>query len=309
MADRYRFYRSRDAKKATAPPYFFYHLPKCGGMSFHSAAELCWAAQGKIGGQDAPLVARADRPADLAGLGACSCALISTHLPFGAHASVFGARQLITFLRDAAERVRSSFTYRNMRERIVRPAEDFIEFYRLEPNRNIMTKSLAGIGADEPVDQSLFEKARRNLAGQFSIFADCERIDDFIEGYIRLCGLPNLIAPQINITDRSYLIDSQPYRHELCEMNEYDCKLHEFAKEHERFLGISDDDGTAHEMTILSFQEQGANQVFMQSVFLQTRQLKESSILSEDGSLNGQELDRLIRFLRENIDLPSSLAG
>lgn len=306
MAGQARFFRARHALTASVTPTFFYHLPKCAGMSLHSAAQFAWNHLAKAAKSAGPRVGRIDEQDALERWQGIPYAFVSSHLPFGAHAALTGQPELVTFLRDPVGRLRSAFTYRNMRDGVRRSADDFGTFIRDETNRNVMAKTLAGLPPQATAGAETLSRAQDHLRAHFAVHARHTQIDAFITHYLRRSGLPNVIAAQINVTADPFLIDPQPFEAEIRALNAADEALFAFVAGAEKMPPALPDDGSAHPLTVILYQDPAAQAVLTQSLSAPTDHLRRAGIVAADWSVNGPALKALLETLPRAKASPAS---
>ena len=233
----FRFIPSSDAAPVGASSVFFYHLPKCAGMYLHNAVSAAWAFPDAVTPNQF-MIGRIDTDEYLHILDQAEqspWSWISSHLPYGAHRTMRVQPQLVTFLRDPVDRVRSAYCYAGMRNNQPVDLDGFKQFSQAECNRNVMTKTLAGVAPDHPSDAVLVDRAIETLRTEFFVFARQSRLNDMIAHYLFANGCPNLILPAtMNRTTQSYRLDDPSHDGAVRDANALDCALYDFVCASER---------------------------------------------------------------------------
>jgi len=285
---RVEFYRGRAAPAASVEPYFFYHIPKCGGTILHSAINSCWTEASR--GVDGPprLVARVDDVKGLTLLQGHPYTFLSSHLPFGVHQWLGSRPRLSTILREPVGRVRSAYTYAAMRAEQPVSEDEFAVFFRRPENRNVMTKTLAGLGALADADETALERAIANLQESFALYGTSRDIKRIFEAYLRTCGLPNVVSGRVNETQPGWQLDANGFADEIGALNGYDERLFRFVRDHKRL----DPDGEAtapapppaHPQTVLLAEKEGVNASEVRHIAVPTDFLREIGLVRPDGT-------------------------
>jgi hypothetical protein len=235
-------------------PWFFYHVPKCGGQTLFNAVRAPLQAMLQMirnqTGAAVPGIARFDdEPIDAAAL-AARHALVVSHLPFGTHERFAGTFKLVTVLRDPVARVRSAYCYGCMRAGETPTAAGFAAFFRDPDNRNVAARQLSG--QREAAAEADAEAARRALRDHFALFGTVERMADLCSAILSDYNLPNVLMENLNATLPEYRKAFPECDDEVRELNAADGALFEFARDHPR-LGPETDGGgrETHPLTCL----------------------------------------------------------
>lgn len=294
--DEVLFYRGQ-SRPVDRQPYFFYHIPKTGGMSFHTLAHSCWRLVAAQTGVPA-VVARLDSLAEARERMRTPSVLLSTHLPYGIHRQLPGEPRLVTFLRDPVDRVRSAYTYSRMRSGRRATVSEFLLFAQEEENRNAMTKQLAGVGEDYVADRGDLETAQDNLLHNFYMFDAIDHAKPMFEHYIAVCGLFNVISNRINQTTAPYRIDAQQYRAAVAEQNRLDVELFDWVRANARLPQDAVNRPLVHPTTVViaEFEFQSGNGI--DSIHLPTQQLLDMGTIDLALNVNRQAFDRLVDDLK-----------
>lgn len=297
---KFDFYRSASSSQATAHPVFYYHLPKCGGMTVHSIASHTWQNVAQMAGiKDRPIIDRCDSVEHIHIFRGRPYIFISSHLPFGVHKQFVGTPRLLTILRSPVDRVISSYTYERMRKDRGVSLDDLAGFFHEEENTNLITKGLAGKLPEEAVGDADVERAISNLDQHFSFVGTTSDIKQICECYLRLCGLPNVLSQRINPTLPQFQLNADELREEIRAWNSRDMAVFEHVQERGLVLPTVEStdeqkDDSLNAMTVIISERGDKSASKTSSIILPTAQLLNASILKADGSSDGDALDNLL---------------
>ena len=299
----YKLVASRTAANINASAIFFYHLPKCAGTYLHSAVRTAWTFPA-TGSTQPPLLGRVDNAENLNSLATMTqppSSWVSSHLPYGAHHRLCHRQTLMTLLRDPVDRVRSAFTYGRMRNAQPVRIEDYSPFIQQECNRNIMTKTLAGVDAQHASTDALMDKAIATLQTEFAIFAEQSRLEQVLTDYLHQNGLPNLLLPQVmNATTADYCIDGSDFTVEVDTANSLDRKLYDFVCANERHPTPAAG-AELHPQTVLAKEKHVNGVVTIQHLAFNTQELQNIGIIRPDRSIDDRKLSSIVaRYLPAN---------
>jgi len=240
--------------------FYIYHLPKTGATTVYSSLRSSFGThfkilQNGIPGYRPPHVDRIDEARALE----VECfplpnALIASHHPYGFHKKFTNQFKLITVLRDPYRRVLSSYTYDCMRQDILPSPEGFVELYRSEENRNMMTKQLSGLARPDVADPEDVQKAIDYLTQDFFIYGTTRHISKIISTLLKMNKMPNVICDHLNKTEDKYLMDGSEFEQEIRELNALDQELFVFVESNPRVdidLGEAENPLPPHPLTVL----------------------------------------------------------
>lgn len=296
----YQFIRSKKSPRAEVRPVFFYHLPKCGGMTVHSVAVEAWRCVINYAESNLEIVVgRLDAPEEIC-RNQQPYAYLSSHLPFGIHRQLPGDPYLLTVVREPVARVLSQYTYSRMRSGLPVSADECRAFFCREENTNVMVKSLAGKAAEQPLIDGDLHRARHNLDRHFSFVGTTDDITEICEAYLRLCGLPNVLSQRINRTAPGYQLATDDFAEEIRALNAADAEL--FDDVQARGPVIHADAGAAgggvetlHPLTVIIADLGDDRKSAPHACLAYTDRLLAQGTLGPDGSTDGPTLDYLVK--------------
>ena len=161
--------------------------------------------------------------------------LISSHLNYGIHNQLnASSHRLITFLRDPFYRVRSAYTYENMRQQTKVSVDGFIEFYNKPENQNLACKQLCPIDYFTGCSEIVF----KNLCDNFYLFCSSEQIDKMITYFLSEFNLNNVLTERLNETLDSYRINAIEHKEEVERLNADDVELYNLVKNNPRYHNV-----------------------------------------------------------------------
>lgn len=230
-------------------PLFFYHVPKCAGISIRSTIRL--AVKGKMRMSNQPVAMGTDARFDLEFDGTYqvynkqkkttpyefyfrpenSYQFITAWEPFGFHEKFKKDFNLITTVRDPFARIVSRFKYLCWLNLLEYSEKSFAEFYKARPQINHQSKILGG-ALDQDSTEDLYHRAIENLS-KFYIFTTIDNTDKLLTQALTDYGLPNVISRKINVSPSwAKSINYELYRDEILSMNDQDQFLFEFVEKH-----------------------------------------------------------------------------
>lgn len=293
----YELYRSRASAQATAHPVFFYHIPKCGGMTVHSLAFHAWSLFVAAAGiTQKPLIARCDTPENFQSLQGQHYIFISSHMPYGTHTQLRGRPLLMTFLRDPVKRVLSNYTYDQMRADAPVSLDGFAKFFEKEENTNVIAKLLSGKTEEQKLAYGDAEQAKFTLDNEFAFVGTTAHIKAICERYLQYCGLPNVLSQVINPTLEKYTLDIADVADEVRERNADDQMLFEHVRDRGVVMPDVPDAGEAasdslNALTVLISERGGQEGSMTSSRLVPTAELKYKGLLADDGTCDSAGLD------------------
>ncbi len=230
----WKFYPGQDDGAIVEHPLFFYHLPKCGGMSFDYAVQtaLKFAAHATGGkgfsgrcdfnltGQAAEKIREYGNPeADRKFIYAV------THDPFGVHETFKQNFNLITVVRDPIKRVASAYGYHCMRQSKLPTEKDFEAFIIAPENNNMMVRQLSGDG--DQLNSESAAKALDNLATKFTAYCTLKDMDRLILWALKTYHAPNVMLTPSNATLPAYRVAPEPFADLIQAHNPQDILLYQ----------------------------------------------------------------------------------
>lgn len=221
----FRIYQNYINSSKSRTPLFFYHVPKSGGLSFANTLGIAMRSAGLS-------FSRADTLSHLESLKKINnVMLISSHLNYGIHNQLnASSHRLITFLRDPFYRVRSAYTYENMRQQTKVSVDGFIEFYNKPENQNLACKQLCPRDYSTGCSKTVF----KNLNENFYLYCTSDQIDQMITYFISELNLSNVLTERLNETLPLYKIDAAEYKAEVERLNADDVELYNLVKNNPR---------------------------------------------------------------------------
>jgi hypothetical protein len=117
---------------------------------------------------------------------------------------------------------------------------------------------------------------------------DAQRSADDFAIFIRDEANRNVMAKtlaghaQINVTADAFLIDPQPFEAEIRALNAADQAPFAFVTEHEELPPPVADDSSAHPLTVILYQNSGADGLQTQSLSSSTERLRRDGVVAAD---------------------------
>lgn len=296
---KYTFYRSRFSPTIRFRPVFFYHLPKCGGSSIFSMADLTWRAMCDSVKIDPPVMSRCDTPEHEEAFGAQPYGFIASRLPFGLHARLPGAPMLMTVLRHPLQRLRSAYGYTCMREGRTASLEGFRDFTAEPANTDLMTKLLSGNALDGEATAGDLEAVQRRLETEFAFVATTAGIQAVSESLLQLFSLPNVIAMRINPTHRKFNIDPAPLADDIAAANPLDTALFDAYRDRPPQLPPAEDNDPnppLYPLTLILCERGDEEGSMVRGISMETRRVFDDGLMDFDGTLHPEALDRTVEF-------------
>lgn len=215
--DKFKFYVNNVEVPGCRKPVFFYHVQKSGGLTFSNTLSISLRSRGFK-------FARADTDEHLEDISDGSqYSLICSHKKFGIHERIKASEhRLVTFLRDPFYRVRSAYTYRQMRAQQDVTEQGFEAFYRDPENQNLACKQLLDGDYYPGCAEAVFSNLERN----FFAFATSDRIDDMISYFLSDFELCNVLTENLNQTLDKYKIDASAHKQTVASLNKDDVELY-----------------------------------------------------------------------------------
>lgn len=209
---------------------FFYHVPKCGGMSLFSAVN---EAAENLNCADNLYPIRFDTNDWQADIKKVRAKFIASHQTFGAHELVCDDKaKLITISRQPFFRVLSAYTYSAMREQKPVSIEEFKQFYRCQSNQNVMFKQLScGLATAQNIE---IEAVTQRLKDKFCVFITSDDISELISFCLTELSLCNVLSERLNQTLPEYRLNADCCRAEVEHLNKMDVALHNWIANNKR---------------------------------------------------------------------------
>jgi len=236
------YFEGGEAREFSIVPYFYYHIPKTGGVTITSSVDwgfkvlkafcsgesrqrLSLVLCGRINNRS--ILQTAD------GSVSTEFIFMASHLPFGVHMKFCQNFRLITVLREPWSRARSNYFYKKMRASEPASKAEFDAFLAQEENCNVMTKQLAGVLPEQSIGQDTFERACRNLEDHFYAFGTEQDIPTIISDILKTNCCPNVISERVNRTNTKYTFECEEAE-QFRVANEWDAHLYAFVKNNRR---------------------------------------------------------------------------
>jgi len=214
-------------------PTFFYHVPKCGGMSFYYSILGADELNKKLPESQHVLIKKYDKIENknyMKGLKITERSLIMSHLSYGTHKTLGADFHLVTMLREPFSRTLSNYTYLCMRQQTLPSIDGFEKFYQDEDNINVMNKQLS-----PNLKKVNAELTFNHLQSKFRFYGTTAHITSFIEHYISEYQLPNVLMEHMNQTLPKYKLDiSSLDKGKFYSLNKEDLKLFELVSSQPR---------------------------------------------------------------------------
>ncbi|WP_299443058.1 hypothetical protein [uncultured Rhodospira sp.] len=236
------YFEGGEAREFSIVPYFYYHIPKSGGMTirwsvgwgFEALKKLCSAESRQL--LSSILCDRVDDRSILQRADGCvsqKCIFLASHLPFGVHRKFTQSFRLVTVLREPWSRAQSNYFYKKMRASEQASKAEFDAFLAQVENCNVMTKQLGGILPEQSIGQDVFERACQNLLDRFHAFGVEQDIPSIISDILKTNCCPNVISERINRTSAKYILECEE-TDQFRDANEWDYRLYDFVKKYRR---------------------------------------------------------------------------
>jgi len=296
-ATKYTFYRSRFLPTIRFRPVFFYHLPKCGGSSIYSMADLAWRAMCVSVKIDPPVMSRCDTPEDEAAFGARPYGFMASHMPYGLHARLPGTPMLMTVLRDPLQRLRSAYGYACMREDRAANLDGLREFAADPANTDLMTKLLSGAPLDGAVTATDLDTVQQRLETEFDFVATTAGIRALCESMLQQFSLPNVIAMRINPTHGKFNVDPSPLADDIAAANPLDSALFDTFRDRSPQLPPAvdhDPNPPLHPLTQILCELGDEQKSIVRGISMETRRVFDDGLMDLNGTLHADALDQLI---------------
>ena len=300
-SSKYYFYKSHHKGTIRTQPVFFYHLPKCGGMSIYATASAALQGAYHFEHLPCPVINRCDDAESEKNLTHIPYAFIAAHMPYGLHKRLEGSPVLMTVIRDPIKRLYSAYGYHCMRNGIEISLSDISTFANQAEHSNTMVKLLAGKPPDIPATQNDLETVIDRLSTNFAFVVTTRDISTMCESFLRHFSLPNVITTRINATPKKFKPDVLSVPAEIHELNALDAALHRHC--YSRPLTLPKFDNPAgipslHPLTMVMTECGNEDASHFWATAIETELLFSDGLVNKDGDTNSEAIDHFIRTIR-----------